>query len=158
MTTSHKQSNKNFTLWPYAVVVCMVLFMGYIASFVYKAMNQDVDLVSKNYYEQEIAYQEHIDKVGRTAAIGNVAITYNEQNRSVLLQLPETLKGKQVKGKITLFRPSDDQLDQELPLQLGRDMSQLIETQDLERGLWKVRVNFNEGEQTYYTEKTIQLK
>ncbi len=136
----------------------MVLFMGYIASFVYKAMNLDVDLVSKNYYEQEIAYQEHIDKVGRTAIIGDVAITYNEQDHALLLQLPETLRGKQVRGRVTLFRPSNDQLDQELPLQPGRDMSQLIETQDMERGLWKVRVNFSEGEHTYYTEKTIQLK
>ncbi|MFT2008064.1 FixH family protein [Pontibacter sp. 13R65] len=158
MTTSNNQTNKNFTLWPYAIVVCMVLFMGYIASFVYKAMNQDVDLVSKNYYEQEIAYQEHIDKVGRTAAIGDVTLSYSEEAESVLLQLPETLKGKQVQGKITLFRPSDDKLDQELPLQPGRDMSQLIETKNLEKGLWKVRVNFSEGTKTYYTEETIQLK
>ena len=48
------QQNKSFTLWPYAIVVCMVLFMGYIAHFVYKAMNQDVGLVSKDYYQQEI--------------------------------------------------------------------------------------------------------
>ncbi|MFD2244941.1 FixH family protein [Pontibacter ruber] len=150
--------NKSFTLWPYAIIAAMVLFMGYIAMFVYKAMNQDVDLVSKNYYEQEIQYQDHIEKVGRTVAAGDVAVNYNAEAHTILLQLPESFKGQPINGKINLFRPSDDQLDQEIPLQLGRDLSQLIETQKLEKGLWKVRVNFSAGNETYYNEKTIQIK
>jgi nitrogen fixation protein FixH len=150
--------NKSFTLWPYAIVVAMVLFMGYIAMFVYKAMNQDVDLVSKDYYQQEIQYQDQIDRVGRTKAAGDVVIKYNAEAQTVLLQLPETFKGKPVSGKINLFRPSDDKLDQELPLQLGRDMSQLIETTDLKKGLWKVRLSFAADNETYYAEQTIQVK
>jgi nitrogen fixation protein FixH len=150
--------HKSFTLWPYAIVVAMVLFMGYIAMFVYKAMNQDVDLVSKDYYEQEIKYQDQIDRVDRTKAAGDVAIKYNAEAQTVLLQLPETFKGQSVSGKINLFRPSDDKLDQELPLQLGRDMSQLVETKELEKGLWKVRLNFTAEKETYYAEQTIQVK
>ncbi|MFD2999519.1 FixH family protein [Pontibacter toksunensis] len=153
-----QDKNKSFTLWPYAIVVAMVLFMGYIAMFVYKAINQDVDLVSRNYYEQEIAYQEHIDKVGRTKAVGEVTINYQPENQAILLQLPETLAGQRISGSVNLFRPSDEGLDQEVPLQLGRDLSQLIETNELEKGLWKVRVNFSAGDETYYTEDTIQLK
>ena len=150
--------NKSFTLWPYAIVVAMVLFMGYIAMFVYKAMNQDVDLVSKNYYEQELEYQDHIDKVGRTVAAGDVALNYDAEAQTILLQLPASMKGQVISGRIILFRPSNDKLDQELPLQPGRDLSQLIETAKLEKGLWKVRVNFSAGDETYYTEKTIQIK
>ncbi|GAB3821548.1 FixH family protein [Pontibacter rugosus] len=149
--------NKSFTLWPYAIVVCMVMFMGYIASFVYKAMNQDVDLVSKNYYEQEIQYQDHINMMDRTKAAGNVAITYNHDIKGILVQLPESFKGQPIQGKVNLFRPSDDQLDQELPLQLGRDLSQLIETEKLQTGLWKVRVSFTAKNETYYAEQNIQV-
>ncbi|QCR22205.1 FixH family protein [Pontibacter sp. SGAir0037] len=158
MTTGNNQQKKSFTLWPYAIVGCMLLFMGYIASFVYKAMHLDVNLVSKNYYEQEIAFQEHINTVDRTRAAGDVVISYNEANQTILLQLPESFKGQAVAGKIDLFRPSNDKLDQQLPLQLGRDLSQLIEAQGLEKGLWKVRVNFHAGEAAYYAEQSIQLK
>ena len=156
MTTTDK--NKSFTLWPYAIVVAMVLFMSYIAMFVYKAMNLEVDLVSKNYYEQEIQYQDHMNKVGRTKAAGDVAIKYNEVAQHILLQLPESFKGQAVNGTITLFRPSNDKLDQELPLQLGRDQSQLIEAAALEKGLWKVRVSFTAESEAYYAEQTIQVK
>lgn len=156
MKTSDK--NKSFTLWPYMIVGCMVLFMSYIAMFVYKAMNQDVDLVSKDYYEQEIKFQDQIDRVDRTKAAGDVAITYNAEAHHILLQLPSTFKGQSVNGRVHLFRPSNEQLDQERPLQLGRDLSQLIETSELEKGLWKVRVSFAAENETYFAEQTIQVK
>lgn len=155
MTTA---KNKKFTLWPYAVVAGLVLFMGYILFFVFQAMNQDVDLVSKDYYEQEIAYQDQIDKVKRTQALGDVMLDYKADAKAILLQMPATYKGKSLSGTITLFRPSDDKLDRQIPLQLGRDQSQLIEAAALEPGIWKVRVNFSAGDETYYTEKTIQIR
>lgn len=152
------QNNKSFTLWPYAIVICMVLFMAYIAMFVYKAMKQDVDLVSKDYYQQEIEYQDRIESVKRTQALGDVMLAYNAESKSILLQMPATYKDKNLSGTVTLFRPSDDKMDKEIPLQLGRDQSQLVETNDLESGLWKVCVNFTDGEDTYYSQKTIQIK
>lgn len=153
-----KEKNKSFTIWPYAIIVCLVLFMGYIASFVYRAMNQDVNLVSKNYYEQEIKYQDQIEKVRRTQALGDVMVSYNEQEATILLQMPATYKEKSLSGTITLFRPSDDKMDKQFQLQMGRDQSQLLEVQDLESGIWKVRVSFSDGEEDYYSEKTVQLK
>jgi nitrogen fixation protein FixH len=150
--------DKSFTLWPYIIVVAMVCFMAYIAMFVYKAMNQDVDLVSKDYYDQEINYQDQIEKVKRTQALGDVMLDYKAEANTILLQLPATYKDKSLTGTITLFRPSDDEMDKKLPLQLGRDHSQLLETVDLKCGVWKVRVDFSDGEETYYSEKTIQLK
>lgn len=156
MKTAHK--NGSVILWPYAIVICMILFMGYIAQFVYQAMNQDIGLVSKDYYQQEIRYQDRIESTKRTQVLGDVQLNYNVESKYILLQMPSTYKGKNLSGAITLFRPSDDSLDKEIPLRLGRDQSQLLETQRLENGLWKVRVNFTDGQATYYTEKTIQIK
>ncbi|WP_439880109.1 FixH family protein [Pontibacter sp. MBLB2868] len=149
--------NKSFTLWPYAIIVAMVMFMSYIAMFVYKAMNQDVDLVSKDYYEQEIKYQDHINMVGRTKAAGDVAIAFHPEKQDIIIQLPDHFKGQSITGKINLFRPSDEELDQELPLQLGRDLSQLIETKELQQGRWKVRITFTVEQETYFAEQTIQV-
>lgn len=150
--------NKSFTLWPYMIVVAMVLFMGYIAMFVYKAMNQEVGLVSKDYYQQEIKYQDRIESVRRTQALGDVMLNYSENGKTLLLQMPATYQGMTLNGTVTLFRPSNDQLDKEIPLQLGRDYSQILDVNGLESGLWKVRVSFSDGEAAYYSEKTIQIK
>lgn len=135
-----------------------MLFMSYIAFFVYKAMGNDVGLVSKNYYEQEIAYQDHMDKVARTQALGEVRVNYQEAPQSILVQLPETLQGQRISGSISLFRPSDDSQDQEIALQLGRDLSQLVAADSLQQGVWKVRVNFLADEVTYYAEQIVRVK
>ena len=140
------------------IVIAMVCFMGYIAMFVYRAMNLDVDLVSNDYYAQEIKYQDQIERVRRTQALGDVMLDYKPEDKSILLQMPATYQGMSLSGTITLFRPSDDKLDTQLALQLGRDQSQLLEVDDLESGLWKVRVSFSADNKDYYTEKTIHIK
>jgi nitrogen fixation protein FixH len=150
--------NKKFTFWPYAVVIGLALFMGYIVYFVILAMKQDVDLVSKDYYAQEIAYQDQIDRVRRTQALGDVMLDYNADAKTILLQMPATYRDKNLSGIVVLFRPSNDKLDKQFPLQLGRDHSQLIEVANLETGLWKVRVSFSDGEEAYFSEKTIQIR
>ncbi|WP_276495920.1 FixH family protein [Pontibacter litorisediminis] len=155
---TNQDKNKSFTLWPYMIVAAMVCFMGYIAMFVYRAMQQDVGLVSKDYYEQEIQYQDQIERVKRTQALGDVMLQYRAEDKTVLLQLPATYQGKSLNGTITLFRPSNDKLDKQIPLQLGRDQSQLLEVADLESGLWKVRVSFSADGEDYYSEKTIQVQ
>ncbi|MBF9254154.1 FixH family protein [Pontibacter sp. 172403-2] len=155
---TNQDKNKSFTIWPYAVVTAMLLFMGYIASFVYRAMSQDVDLVSTNYYEQELAYQDHMNTVGRTRALGEVAVNYDAAAQTILLQLPESFAGKNISGKINFFRPSDDKLDFELPLQPDANQRQLLNAGKLQKGLWKVRLNYSAAGENYYTEQTIIIE
>ena len=51
------------TVWPYAIIAVFVLFAAYIGSMVYQAMRSDVDLVSADYYKQELAYQQRMESV-----------------------------------------------------------------------------------------------
>ncbi len=157
MTPADNRKN-SFTLWPYAVVVAMLLFMGYIASFVYRAMHQDVDLVSKDYYEQELAYQDRINTISRTNAMGEVAITYDAVAQVILIQLPENFADKSITGKVKFFRPSNDKLDFEVPLQLDTNQSQLLSAANLQKGFWKVRLHYNAGQEVYYTEKALMVE
>ncbi|WP_347158768.1 FixH family protein [Pontibacter chitinilyticus] len=157
MATIENQDKKSFTLWPYAIITAMLLFMGYIASFVYQAMNQDVDLVSKNYYEQELAFQDHMNAVDRTKEMGDVAVTYNAEAQTISLQLPKPFSGKRISGKINFFRPSNDKLDFELPFQPDASLYQVLNAAKLEKGYWKVRVNYSADQQTYFTEQRIQI-
>ncbi|RIJ41680.1 FixH family protein [Pontibacter oryzae] len=152
-TTHHTQ-----TLWPYGIVAAIILFAGYIIFFVTKAMRQDVDLVSKDYYAQEIAYQDQINKVRRTAAVGDVDVDYQPGKQAILMQLPAGFRGQKINGTISFFRPSDETLDVEVPLQLGRDQSQQVSIEALKPGHWRVRVNFSANQQAYFAENSITIQ
>jgi hypothetical protein len=53
------------------VFIAFALFMGYM---VYRALSTKYDLVSKDYYKDELRYQERIDGVKNAVALDSVTI------------------------------------------------------------------------------------
>lgn len=153
VTSSNKRS-----LWPYAIVLAFVLFASYIGYMVQQAMRTTVDLVSPNYYQQELAYQQRMETVARTAALpAPVQLVPNAATQQLLLQLPAALMGQPVHGQVHFFRPSNQQLDFTLPLQLTSDLKQRIQTSHLQPGYWRVRLDFTADGQAYFVEKNILI-
>ncbi|WP_210517936.1 FixH family protein [Hymenobacter terricola] len=147
------------TIWPYAIIAVFVLFAGYIGSMVQQAMRTTVDLVSDDYYKQELAYQKRMESVARTAALpAPVQLHHDAAARLLTLQLPSTLVWQTVQGQIHFFRPSDQKLDFTLPLQLGADLRQHLSTAKMQPGLWRVRLDFTAGGQAYFVEKELTIR
>jgi nitrogen fixation protein FixH len=148
---------KTRTIWPYAIIAVFVLFAGYIGYMVQQAMRTTVDLVSPDYYQQELAYQQRMESVARTAALpAPVELRYEAAAQRLTLQLPPAIAGQLVQGEIHFFRPSNQQLDFRLPLQTGAQ--QLFSTAKMQPGYWRVRVDFTAGGQPYFVEKQLLLK
>jgi len=51
------------------IVVAFVLFAAFIGTLVVVCVRQDVSLVSRDYYRQELAYQNQIQRLNNTAAL-----------------------------------------------------------------------------------------
>src|SRR5689334_7982124 len=97
--------------WPIVITAFFVVFFCGLVSFIVFASTQHVDLVRADYYEQEIRYQQQLDRVKRTAQMGpQVAVTYNQSQKQLTVQLPQN-HVKASTGQIHLYRPSDARLD-----------------------------------------------
>ncbi|MBH8567450.1 FixH family protein [Microvirga sp. STS02] len=145
------------TIWPYAVIAVFVLFAGYIGFMVQQAMRTSVDLVSPDYYKQELAYQQRMESVARTAALpAPVQLHHDAAAQRLTLQLPATLAGQAVRGSLHFFRPSDQKLDFTLPLQPGPN--QQFSTAKMRPGYWRVRVDFTADNQAYFVEKELLIR
>ena len=156
--TPQASSPSRRTLWPYAIIATFVLFAAYIGYMVQQAMHSSVDLVSADYYQQELAYQQRMETVARTAALPvAVAITHEAAVSQLHLQLPPSFAGKRIEGQLHFFRPSDLTLDFTLPLQPSADLAQRISTQKMARGLWRVRLDFTADGQAYFLEKDLTI-
>lgn len=152
MTTS--RSN----LWPYAIVATFVLFASYIGYMVQQAMSTNVDLVSADYYQQEIAYQKRIESVARTAALPTpVQVDYEPEAQRLTLKLPPSLAGQAVQGTVHFFRPSDQKLDFKLPFTATEKAPQQLNTSKLQPGLWRLRIDFSAGGQQYFVEQELSI-
>ena len=145
-------------VWPYAIIAVFVLFAAYIGSMVYQAMQTDVNLVSADYYQKELAHQQRIDAVARTAGLPTpVQMRHDAASRRLTLELPAALAGQAIQGQVHFFRPSNQALDFTLPLQPAADLRQSINTSKMATGLWRVQLDFTAGGQAYFLDQDLTL-
>ena len=158
MNTAHAKPN-TFTWWPRVIIGFFVLFAIFIGNFVRMAMQSDVDLVSKDYYQKEIAYQQHMNTVAQTKENNaEIQVTLAEAAGQLVIAFPEFYAGQKVSGTVKFFRPSEAKLDFEIPINLNDARQQFIPVEKLEKGRWKVQVSSEVNGKNYFTEQIITLK
>jgi len=139
--------------WGYRIFVSFVLFVGLIVTLVTISMRQDINLVAEDYYEQEIEYQDQIDRLKRTSEL--------KVQPEIRLVKPENLvviamnQEKVEKGEALFFRPSDSTMDKLVTI--TNNASREISVAGWEPGLWKVKLSWQADGKEFYTEKTIFL-
>jgi hypothetical protein len=144
--------------WPIAIIVWLALFLVFTAGLVTYISRQKVDLVRGDYYDQEIRYQEQLDRMNRTQPITNqVAIIYDAARGAISIKLPPAQSQHPTEGRIRLYRPSDENLDQDVKLSLTSAGSQDVDATKLRAGLWKVRVYWTVDGQDYYFGQSVVI-
>lgn len=139
--------------WGKGIVLTCAVFICGIAFMVYTTMTKNIDLVTKNYYEEEIKYQQQIDKMNNTSVLDKKP-TVETTSQEVIIIYPF----KDVVGEITFYRPSDAKMDLKFPIQPDKNMKQIIGLDKLGSGLWKVKIKWNAGGVEYYNEEKIIVK
>ncbi len=140
--------------WGTGILLSIIVFMAILVSIVYVFMNQDVDLVTKDYYSKELKYQDRINKINNTTALGkDVVILF--QNNIVQLAFPDSVFDNKASGTIYFYRPSGSKKDFTVPVAVLDNNTQLVNTASLEKGLWRVKVEWGMGGKDFYTEKSI---
>ena len=52
--------------WPIGLTIVFVVFFLYLIEFIILSLMNRTDLVTENYYEEEVAYQDQIDRMERS--------------------------------------------------------------------------------------------
>src|SRR5215831_167193 len=94
-------------LWPYGIGLAFAIFGLGTASLVVMACSQKVDLVSSDYYEQELKFQGQIDRARRTGSLGvEACVAYDRLKKAITISLPARQVEPSLTGRIQLYRPS----------------------------------------------------
>ena len=137
--------------WPYAIAIYFIVFITFIAVFIVWAVRQKMDLVRKDYYNDEVLFQKQIDTETRTQKLGDeVSVRYDDARRTIAIRLPGEHAQLRPSGRIHLYRPSDAKLDREVSLSPDAAGAQLVDASALQPGLWKVRLQWKAAGQDFY--------
>ena len=142
--------------WGTGIVIAFIAFISFIMFFVIQMntkVTADHELVTQNYYEQELAYQQEIDaqKAALTSGVG-VQIIDNK----MYVVFPENYQPEKVTGKVSLYRPSNRHLDFDLPISLS-NTHLLIPDNRLIDGRWDITINWEYQGETFLHKQKITL-
>lgn len=145
--------------WGVGIAALYIGFVLFILACVGFASLQDFDLVEDDYYTRGLAYETQLDKLRRTADLpAGPAITVTGAPAAVTITFPETFTRDSLSGTVMLYSPANARADRTLPLALDSDRTMRIETNDLTKGAWKVKLEWQYNGASYYTENLLYLQ
>lgn len=129
--------------WGWKIVIAFAIFFVVMGSLVYRSATEDHQLVAKNYYEQEMLYQEVIDQKKIAKEQG---IAWQEGQGEICLLNPtnETLK-----GEVLLYRASNKEWDHTFTY---LEEKNCLPASDFQKGKWKVIFKGKLSDKKIYTE------
>ena len=137
--------------WGLGIATAYIIFASSMIVFAIHASHQHYDLVTDNYYEQAVKYQDKIDE-GRNASQANLDIAYNAKENSLQLCTESEIKS----GTLQFYKPDKAANDFKLDFTTNPDGRQIIPLQKLAHGYWKVNATWITPEnKTCYSETKI---
>lgn len=153
-----EQPTPRWNPWPYAIIAFFAIAICGCAVFVIFCNLHPAELVARNYYEQEVLYQDRIDNIKRARELpATASISYDSSRQEIVVVLPVAAGGALPSGKVELYRPSDAKQDRSLKLAVDKAGRQTIDARTLQPGLWKVRLSWASGMQEYYCDQNLVL-
>ena len=143
--------------WGTKIAILYISFVLLIGVLVFKSMNQKVDLVSADYYDQELKFQDKINAQSNANALSQ-SIQHQVNRNSILLSFPEEMTKNNFSGEILFFRPSDSAKDFKVKLKADATNKQTITSSLFEHGMYKMQISWHSGEKDYFKEETIFIQ
>jgi hypothetical protein len=149
-----RETKYNSMSWGKWIVVAFVLFAGFIATLVTVCMRQDISLVSKEYYKDELAYQEQIQRMNNANMLDQKPVI---QKTGSFLEIDFDRFKEIENGQIKLFSPSDPKKDKTYILTSSDNRKQLLPIEDVAKGMYRARMQWVMEGKEYYLETIINI-
>lgn len=143
--------------WGTGIAVFYSIFALTMVGFVIKSTFSPVLIVKKNYFDDDINYQRALLKKQNTTLLGNdMSIQYIAEANTVVLKFPLNLAPPV--GNVTFFRPSETDKDRIFELKTDPARQMFIRVDDFQKGLWRVQVEWQAEDKTYFKEEKIVIE
>ena len=145
--------------WGTGIVIAFGLFIIFILSFVYKVQSNqkyDNELVTKDYYKKEALVQGDIEKQENANALTN-KVTIEKTAEGMKIQFPVDFDYSKINGKVSLYSPSSQKLDFEIPISLSSPHL-LIPKSNLASGLWDISIDWEYDGVKYLNKHSFRIE
>lgn len=140
--------------WGNKLVIVFVAFTVLIGTLVYKAINAQYDLVSEEYYQDELEYEDHITAVKNATKLSDVTVL--QSATSIIVTLPKEMNGYKIDGNAWFYYKTNAAKDRRQVFSTSDGITSFAK-QGLPKGNVLLKLNWTSGNENYYVEKIINL-
>ena len=138
--------------WGYKIILVYSLFVLGIMFLVFKSTHQKYDLVQKDYYAEELKFQNVINASQHAKDLGGELMT-SIQAGQLLVKLPSGFQNVNVKGTAHLYYAADENKDITKEFETSNGLFN-VELLSKMSGAYTLKLNVvMKGEQYYYEQR-----
>jgi hypothetical protein len=141
--------------WGYTIFIIYSVFIVGILFMVYRSSIEKKDLVSEDYYAEELKYQEIIDQSANTASLSNV-IEAEVKEDEIQLTFPSEFNESIYKGTWKLYCAADRSKDVSGNCNIAGAKSTISYNATV-KGLFQLQLTWIKDGKKYYFEKNMTL-
>jgi len=137
------------------IIVTFVLFAMFIGTLVVICIKQDISLVSKQYYRDELIYGDQVQRIANSKQLKQQPSFRMENKRDLVMDFGQdvVIQG----GTLTLFRPSDETMDQQFEVNASSGSKQVFRIAALHPGMYRLKVRWVMDGKEFYVEDVLYV-
>jgi len=141
--------------WGAGIAVLYVGFVAMILLLVGMSAGQKIDMVTDHYYEEELKFQDKINKVKRTSELAE-PVTWDVAESGLQIHFPKTFPDSAITGHILLYCPSDDRNDRKFAI-APVNGGQTLPYAQIPGGRYKIQIDWKAGQSAYWNEGVLLI-
>ena len=142
--------------WGHKIMFVFILFVALMFTLVYKCLHTNFELVTKEYYKDELVYQNVIDGTNNANKLATVTTVTASDDR-IEVALPGEMKALNVQGKVWFYCASNAENDRHFELKPDASGSQSFAKKDFSPGNYLVKVQWEKSGEHFYSEQHLTV-
>jgi hypothetical protein len=139
--------------WGYKIMFVYIAFVAGIGFLIFKASNQEFDLVTKDYYEQELKYQQVIDQSANASRL-SMPLYIEKKEAELKISFPDEMKNKKKLVDFYLYYAADAKRDFRRSFELNEnELAQALPVGM--KGMYELKLTWETEGVKYYHEQKI---
>ena len=139
--------------WGKSIVLSFILFAAFIGTLVTVCLRQDISLVSKDYYKEELQYENQLTRLKNVSQLSSKPVIKVLENKTI--QITFDRFNDMENGELRLFRPSDSSKDKKYSIVPTSNATQEFPTTDLTPGMYRAKMQWTMNGKEFFLEEVI---
>ena len=139
--------------WGYKIMFVYIVFVAGIGFLAFKANSEKFDLVTKDYYDQELKYQQVIDQAANSSRLSE-PLTIERKEGELKISFPDEMRNKKKIVDFYLYYAADAKKDFRKSFELNEnELTQALPVGM--KGMYELKLSWEAEDIKYYFEQKL---